>query len=459
VRPIPTLKISISGVRGVVGDSLTPAMLARFAQAFGTWIGGRRVVIGRDPRTSGEMVHQAVVAGLVSCGCRVSDLGLCPTPTVQLMVRQLGAAGGIAITASHNPPEWNALKFVGGDGLFLSAARGRELLDIYHQGAYVKAPGAGQRSPERVEDAVERHIAAVREALGPLPAGPRPIKVVVDPGGGAASRAAPQLVEALGARVVAIHTTADGHFPRPAEPVAANLTALREAVRRESADVGFAQDMDGDRLAIVDETGRAIGEELTIVLAAEQVLAHSPGPVTVNVATTGAVEAMAARYGCAVTRTRVGEANVAEGMRQSGAVIGGEGNGGVIYPKINFARDSLVGMALVLHRLSETGRRVSELAADYDRFQVVKLQRESPAEQARALLERAREAWADRPVDTLDGVKVQTDDGWFIIRPSNTEPLVRVIAEAATESAARELALGALSRLGALRADRPEEEA
>ena len=440
MRAIPTLKISISGVRGVVGDSLTPEMLARFAQAFGTYIGGGGVVIGRDPRTSGEMVRQAVVAGLVSSGCRVTDLGLCPTPTVQLLVRQLGAAGGIAITASHNPPEWNALKFVGGDGLFLSAARGRELLDIYHQGDYAKVAGSAQRMPERVSDAVERHVSAVREALGPLSGASRRLKVVVDPGGGAASSAAPRLVDAMGADVEAINTTADGHFPRPAEPVPENLQALCEAVLTRAADVGFAQDMDGDRLAIVDESGRPIGEELTLVLAAEQVLTHTPGPVVTNVATTHAVEAMAARYGGDVLRTRVGEANVAEGMRRSRAVVGGEGNGGVIYPRANFARDSLVGMALVLQRLAETGRPVSALAADYGAYHVVKIQRRCPADRARALLKRARQAWSERPVDLLDGVKVQVDEGWFIIRPSNTEPLVRVLAEGRTEAVARDLA-------------------
>jgi phosphomannomutase len=439
MRAIPTLKISISGVRGVVGDSLTPEMVARFAQAFGTYVGGGRVVIGRDPRTSGEMVRQAVVAGLASSGCRVSDLGLCPTPTVQLLVRQLGAAGGIAITASHNPPEWNALKFVGADGLFLGTARGRELLDIYHQGDYVKAAGSQQRTPERIADAVDRHVRAVREAISPLPPGRR-LKVVVDPGGGAAAVAGPRLVEAMGAEVLAIHTAADGRFPRPAEPVAENLGALSEAVRAHGADVGFAQDMDGDRLAIVDEAGGTIGEELTLVLAAEQVLTHTPGPVVTNVSTTDAVDAMAARYGCPVFRTRVGEANVAEGMRLQRAVVGGEGNGGVIYPRANFARDSLVGMALVLHRLAETGRTVSALAAEYDRFRVVKLQRHCPAERTRAILKRAREAWADRPLDLTDGVKVRVPEGWFLLRGSNTEPIIRIVAESSGDASARALA-------------------
>jgi phosphomannomutase len=440
MRPIPTLKISVSGVRGVVGDSLTPAMVTRFAQAFGTYVGRGRVVIGRDPRTSGEMMRQAVVAGLVSAGCRVSDLGLCPTPTVQLLVRELGASGGIAVTASHNPPEWNALKFVGGDGLFLNAARGRELLDIYHQGDYAKAPGMAQRPPERILDAVERHVRAVVAGVGPLPAGQSRLKVVVDPGGGAASVAAPRLVEALGADAVAIYTTADGRFPRPAEPVPENLKALGDAVRAYNADVGFAQDMDGDRLAVVDARGRPIGEELTLVLAAEQVLEHTPGPIVTNIATTDAVEALAEGRGVTVTRTRVGEAHVAEGMRQSKAIIGGEGNGGVLYPRVNFARDSLVGMALILHRMTETGHSVEELAAAYDRYRVVKIQRHCPIDRARLLLKKAREAWAEHSPDLLDGIKVRVSEGWFVVRPSNTEPLVRVIAEASSEKTARALA-------------------
>jgi phosphomannomutase len=446
MRAIPTLKISISGVRGVVGDSLTPEMVTRFAQAFGTYVGGGRVVIGRDPRTSGEMVRQAVVAGLASSGCRVADLGVVPTPTVQVLVRQLGAQGGIAITASHNPPEWNALKFVGADSLFLSAARGRELLDIYHQGDYAKAKGSDQRSPEAIADAVDRHVRAVRDAVGPLPSGRR-LKVVVDPGGGAAVLAAPRLVAALGAEVLAIHTVADGHFPRPAEPVAENLGALAAAVRAHGADVGFAQDMDGDRLAIVDETGRPIGEELTLVLAAEQVLLRTPGPVVTNLATSDAVDAMAARHGCSVFRTRVGEANVAEGMKRHRAPIGGEGNGGVIWPAVNFARDSLVGMGLVLHRLAAAGRPVSALAAEYERFHVVKLQRHLPAELAREVLARARTAWAGRPLDLTDGVKVRLADGWFILRGSNTEPIVRVIAEGPSEARARAIAAEVMDEL------------
>ncbi len=447
MRAIPSLKISISGVRGVVGDSLTPEMVTRLAQAFGTYLAGGRVVIGRDPRTSGEMVRQAVVAGLVSSGCRVSDLGICPTPTVQLLVRQLGAAGGIAITASHNPPEWNALKFVGGDGLFLGPARGRELLDVYHQGQYTKVPGTHQRTPESITDAVDRHVSALVAGVGALPPGAGRLRVVVDPGGGAAAEAAPRLVEALGAEVTAIHPATDGRFPRPAEPVAENLGALAEAVRTGGADVGFAQDMDGDRLAIVNAEGRPIGEELTLVLAAEQVLAHTPGTLVTNVATTDAVDAMCSRHGVEVVRTRVGEANVAEGMRRHRAVIGGEGNGGVIHPTLNFARDSLVGMALVLHRLAESGQSISALAAVYDDFHVVKRQLHCPIDRARAVVKKAREAWSELSLDLLDGVKVRTPEGWYMLRPSNTEPVVRVIAEAASEEAATRLVEQAMAEV------------
>ena len=441
MKAIPTLKISISGVRGVVGDSLTPDLLARFSQAFGTYIGSGRVVVGRDTRTSGEMVRQAVVSGLLSSGCRIVDAGVCPTPTVQLLVRKLRAAGGIAITASHNPPEWNALKFVGPDALFLSGARGRELLDIYHQGEYTKARSQRIRTVEALTDALDQHLAAVLEAVGPLPAGGRRLKVVLDACNGAGAIVGPRLLEALGVDVVGIHTTPDGKFPRPAEPTPENLKALCAAVREQGADIGFAQDMDADRLAIVSERGDPIGEERTLVLAVEHVLRRTPGPVVANLSTTHALDAVAARYGCAVYRTPVGEANVTEGMLRHRAVIGGEGNGGVIYPRINFARDSLVGMGLILHRLAESGQTVSALVAALPRLEIVKMQFPFPSQRLGEVFRKARREFADYPLDVRDGVKVTLADAWFLLRGSNTEPVMRVVAEAATEDAARSLAL------------------
>jgi phosphomannomutase len=437
MRAIPTLKISISGVRGVVGESLTPTLLTRFTQAFGTFVGPGTIVIGRDTRTSGEMVRQAVVAGLLSSGCRVLDLDVCPVPTVQLLVRGRGARGGIAITASHNPAEWNALKFINSSGLFLAGAQARQLLDIYHQGEYVKAPGSEMRSVERETGALDVHTKAVLDALGPLPAGGRKLKAVVDCCNGAGSVVAPRLLEALGAEVVAINATPDGSFPRGAEPVPENLGALCEAVRASGADVGLAQDMDADRLALVDERGEPVGEEYTLVLAARQVLSKERGPVVANLATTRVLDAVAREFESPIYRSKIGEANVTEEMRRVGAVIGGEGNGGVIYPRINFARDSLVGMALVLHLLADTGRPVSSLLAELPRSHMVKEKLACRSDRIERVSKAVRAAYAGRPQDLRDGVKVTTGSGWFLVRGSNTEPIIRLVAEAESEQEAR----------------------
>jgi phosphomannomutase len=448
MRAIPTLKISISGVRGVVGQSLTPGLLARFAEAFGTFLGGGPVVIGRDPRTSGEMVRQAIAAGLLSSGCRIVEIGVCPTPTVQLMVRTLGARGGIAITASHNPPEWNALKFIGEGGLFLSAEEGRELLDIYHQGDYRKVRGQRMRPIEERADACDRHISAIVGSLG-APCWSHNVLAALDSCNGAGSKITPRLIRALGAGVVCINVQPDGTFPRPAEPLPENLGALCETVRSSGADVGFAQDMDADRLAIVSEKGEPIGEERTLLLATRLVLSRTPGAVVTNVSATHAIDQLAARFGCRVSRTKVGEANVADGMRRHRAVIGGEGNGGVIYPGINFARDSLVAIALVLHLLAETREPVSRLVADLPPFGMRKYRFDCPSHRIAEVLRRARAEYASCEMDLQDGVKVTTADGWFLLRGSNTEPVLRLAVEAATEEEAARLGDSLATRVAA----------
>jgi phosphomannomutase len=450
MRAIPTLKISISGVRGVVGDSLTPSLLARFAQAFGTYSGSGTVVVGRDTRTSGEMVRHAVFSGLLSSGCRVLDVDVVPVPTVQMAVRHRRAQGGIAITASHNPAEWNALKFIGPDGLFLGPGPARELLDVYHQGEYTKVAGADIRSIERMTDAPAVHQKAILDAVGALPTGGRRLKVALDACNGAGSLVTPPLLEALGVDVVPVHVTPDGLFPRPAEPLPENLGVLCETVRRHGCDIGFAQDMDADRLAVVDEQGRAIGEELTLVLASWFVLSRTPGPIVANLSTTATLDAVAQRFGCRVGRSKIGEANVTERMRAERAVIGGEGNGGVIYPSINFGRDSLVGMALILHLLASTGQRVSELVATLPPFRMVKEKITCPSNRIPDVLRMVKRDFADAPMDTRDGVKVTVDDGWFLVRGSNTEPIVRVVAETTNETTARALVDDMMGRVRAL---------
>ena len=441
MRAIPTLKISISGVRGVVGDSLTPVLLTRFAQAFGTAMGPGRIVVGRDTRTSGEMVRQAVIAGLLSAGNRIVDIGVCPTPTVQLGVRGSAAQGGIAITASHNPAEWNALKFIGPDALFLSGARGRELLDIYHQGEYRRVIGSEMRPVESRPEVLDLHLRAVVDAVGVLPLRHgRRLRVALDSCNGAGSIVTPRLIETLGAEVVTVYTTPNGSFPRPAEPTPENLSALCDLVTSSGADVGFAQDMDADRLAIVSERGEPIGEELTLVLAVQRVLARTPGPVVTNLSTTHRLEAVSARAGCTVVRTAVGEANVAEGMQRERAVIGGEGNGGVIYPAINFGRDSLVGIALILHLLADASEPLSSIVAALPPAAMVKAQTTCPSQRVADVLRRVRQVYGEHPMDLRDGVKVLLDGSWFHVRGSNTEPIVRVVAEAPTDQAARALA-------------------
>ena len=439
MRAIPTLKISISGVRGVVGESLTPKLLTRFAQAFGTHTGPGTIVIGRDPRTSGEMVKHAVVAGILSTGNRVLDIGVCPVPTVQLQVRHRRAQGGIAITASHNPAEWNALKFIGSSGLFLNPAQARELLDIYHQGEYTRVGGAELRTVEVIEGATDLHIKSILDALGPLPQSRKKLRVVLDSCNGAGSIVGPKLIEALGAEVIPINVTPDGSFPRPAEPLPENLVELCRAVKEHGADVGFAQDMDADRLAVVSDLGDPIGEDNTLVLAMLYVLAREPGAVAVNLSTTSAVADVAKKFGCPVFFTKIGEVNVTDVMQQQHAVIGGEGNGGVIYPRINFARDSLVAMSLVMHLLAESGKSVTELVGSVPSYTIVKEKLPCPSDRIPGVLRLVREKFGKLPMDTRDGVKVITPDGWFLVRGSNTEPIVRVVAEAGSEERAREM--------------------
>ncbi|HEX5876185.1 MAG TPA: hypothetical protein VFY60_16160, partial [Pyrinomonadaceae bacterium] len=388
--------------------------------------------------------------GILSTGSRVIDIGVCPVPTVQLQVRHRRAQGGIAITASHNPAEWNALKFIGSSGLFLDAAQARELLDIYHQGEYTKVGGAELRTVEVIEGATDLHIKSILDVLGPLPQTHKQLRVVLDSCNGAGSLVGPKLIEALGAEVIPINVTPDGSFPRAAEPVPENLGELCAKVKEHRADVGFAQDMDADRLAVVSDRGEAIGEDYTLVLAMLYVLGREKGPVVANLSTTSAVEDIAKRFGCPVFLTKIGEVNVTDAMRQHNAVIGGEGNGGVIYPRINFARDSLTGMALVLHLLAESGKSVTELLETVPRYSIVKEKMACPSDRISAVLRMVRREFAEFQMDTRDGVKVIQPDGWMLVRGSNTEPIIRIVAEARSEPQARRMITTLMDRISGL---------
>jgi phosphomannomutase len=445
------LKIGVSGVRGVVGDSFTPQLAAGFAQAFGTFVGQGPVVVGRDTRPSGFMIENAVVAGLQSVGCKPVLVGVVPTPTLLILTRQLAARGGIAITASHNPAAWNALKFVDRRGLFLDEGRAQELLDIYHQQDFPLAAEADIPSVTREPYPVEHHFKAILGYVDQALIRGRKLRVAVDCCNGVGALYAPFLLETLlGCEVVPLFDTPSGIFEREPEPLPEHLGALRQAVRERGCDVGFAQDPDGDRLAIVNERGEPIGEDLSLALAAWQVLErHERGPVAINLSTSKAVEHVARSRGVEVVRTRIGETHVAGAMLEIGAVVGGESNGGVIIPRIHPCRDSFAGMAVVLELMAATGKTISQLRAEIPEYVVVRDKIRVRPEQAPGALRQLRRIYADCKLNFLDGVFVDFGDAWVHARRSNTEPVIRITAEAATAAEAHRLAREVRARLEA----------
>jgi len=448
-----TLMISVSGVRGLVGTDLTPEVVARWAAAFGTWAGsgirdarngkrGRRVriVLGRDARTSGPMFADAATAGLMSVGCNIIDVGLVPTPTVQLAVEHHKAAGGIILTASHNPIEWNALKFVGSDGIFLDGLAGTRVRELAAGDSLPRANYNAIGGVEADSDAISRHLAAVLALRGVdvRAIRKRRFRVALDTVRGAGGAVMPELLERLGCRVAAINLDTDGLFPRPPEPVPENLKALGALVRRTKADVGIAVDPDVDRLAIVDERGKAIGEDYTLAFAVRAVRPSSRQTVVCNLSTSLVVEDAAGDFGARVVRAPVGEAHVARKMIELKAVIGGEGNGGVMYPALHVGRDAPVAGALLLGLLARERATVSELVGRAPRYTIVKAKvpRGARLEQ---VYEGLRKRFGDAKVDTQDGLRLAWPDRWLHVRPSGTEPIIRLIAEAPTSADAQRL--------------------
>ncbi|QOJ15535.1 MAG: phosphoglucosamine mutase [Planctomycetia bacterium] len=435
------LMVSVSGVRGLVGQTLTPALALEFAHAYATVLGGGEMILARDTRPSGEMYAAAATAGMLAAGCRVVNLGVAMTPTAGFAIRERRAAGGIILTASHNPAEWNGLKFLDENGLAPDPALVTRIADIRARGAY-RQVASGFHPVVRDEAATDRHVAAVLAAVETDIAPLRGMRVVVDSINGAGCRAAPAVLRGLGVEPVQINGTPDGAFAHTPEPIAENLSQLCEAVRRERAAIGFAQDPDADRLAIVDEQGRFIGEEYTLALAVQFVLSQRRGPVAANLSTSRMIDDLAARAEVPVLRTPVGEAHVARAMMQAGAVIGGEGNGGVIDLRISPVRDSILSIALVLQLMARTGRSVSALVAELPRYAMIKQKFAADRDRILAAVERLKADAARRSdlrIDDSDGVRLDFDAGWVHLRPSNTEPIVRVIAEAADESVAQRL--------------------
>jgi len=452
------LMVSVSGLRGIVGESLTAEVAARYAAAFAATLPPGPVVVGRDGRESGPALAAAIAARLSLAGRDVLDCGVAATPTIGIAVREHAAAGGIQISASHNPARYNGMKLFAAAGRVLTAAAGREVLAAFDAGTGPTGSGlaAGRVMPV---DPTAAHVALVTRLVDTAAIRRHRPRVWLDCGHGAGSRVALPLLDALGCEIVSEGATPDGRFEHEPEPTAENLAGLLPRIPAQHAEIGFFQDPDADRLAIADASGRYLGEEATLALCVEAVLAKTPGPVVVNCSTSGMTAAIAARHGVACQVSAVGEANVVDAMLACGAVLGGEGNGGVIDPRVVLVRDSAVAMALVLERMCAGERLVpvADLAAALPKFVMQKTKVGlSPATQGPGLaagLDRIAAAFPEARGSRLDGLRLDWPGGWLLVRASNTEPIVRLVGEQAVghagEAAARADLEAALGRAAA----------
>ena len=444
------LKIGISGVRGIVGETFTPELAVAFAQAYGTYMDGGRILICRDTRPSGPMVRAAVCAGLLAAGCEVTDLGICPTPSLQLAVPWLEAQGGISITAGHNPTHWNALKFVQADGLYLTASQAEELLDTYHQAELPKA--TWEKISTRIEtaEAVPHHIDCLKAAFLSKAVQTRQLRVAVDCCNGACSLLIPRWLETLGCQVLAVNDDISAPFPHAPEPNPQTMAQLRAVVKAGNADIGFAHDADGERLGIVTQQGEPLSEELTLALATAIRLQKMPGTVVTNVSTTMAIDTIARQQGGKVVRTPVGQAYISEAVIEHHAVLGGEGSGGVVVPEVQRTHDSAAAIGLILEHLAATGIGISDLVEQLPHYTLFKHNVPVAPHRIYSVLQRLHDEMETEPavkLDFTDGLKLSWNDGWVHIRASNTESMIRIIAEAENPSRAHDLLSWSRDRL------------
>jgi len=429
------LMVGISGVRGIVGETLTPEVLLRFSSAFAEYCQYGTIVVGRDSRVTGELMNCAIATGLLSSGCRVIDLGICSTPSVQLMVKELCGDGGIAITASHNGIEWNAMKFISSEGLFLNKDRQKEFMAIYEKNKFRRVGWDKVRK-------IEKEITANRVYLDKLLSLPyihkeglrkRRFRVALDCVNGAGGVICPHLLRELGCEVVEINCEPNGIFPHAPEPIPENLKQLCTAVKETDADIGFAVDPDVDRLAIVSEKGVAIGEEYTLAIAGDFLLQKKHGLVVVNLSTSRMIEDIAEKYGSTVLRTPVGEINVSTELIRQKGIFGGEGNGGVMLPEIHPCRDAVVGMELILQYMLVSGKSISQLVSSIPKYIIRKTKVDISGINLESALRKFKTAFKGGRIDEQDGLRIDFAHSWVQLRKSNTEPIARIIAEARTQ--------------------------
>ncbi len=456
-----SLKITVAGIRGKIGESLLPTVALDFAEIFGTYIKGQTVILGTETRLSTAIIKSAVISGLLATGCKIIDIGIVSTPTTQLMVKHLKAAGGIMISASHNPIMWNGLKFISPQGIFLDEQQMQQIFDLYYGLQDIKRKAASNEeiaqsgfisykevtkvgSIETFDQANNIHIDRIIQHLD-LPAIQRAkLKVVVDCCNGAGAVMNPILFNKLGVEAIFINDKPDGNFQRGPEPLPENLTDLKAAVLKNQANIGFAQDPDADRLAIVNEKGEPIGEDYTLVLAMKYILEKHPNPegkvVATNLSTTRAFDDVANQFKAKIIHTKIGEVNVSKALLDNDSIVGGEGNGGVIIPFIGLGRDSLAGMSFILEYLAKSQKKLSELVAQIPIYKVVKRKKELTSnDEIKPILDKVKKYFQNETINEVDGIKVIFKDSWLHVRASNTEPIIRYFAEAKDLQRANEL--------------------
>jgi len=439
---MPTLMISISGIRGIVGDGLDPEVIVRSTAAFADFCGKGKIVVGSDGRISGEMVRNLVNGTLIAKGNDVIDIGICPTPTVLFSVKHLNAAGGIQISASHNPNEWNALKLLNSNGEFLSSEENIKFLQMMDDATRNFAPWNQIGKVTDYKKGLDNHINAVlnMKYIDIAKIKGRKFRVLLDCVNGAGAYSMPKLLKKLGCKVIELNCEKNGVFPRLPEPIPENLTETFEAVKKHKADIGIVVDPDVDRLVLITEEGEPFGEENTITQAVKYYLSKKKGNVVVNLSTTRAVDDVAIEHGCKVFRAPVGEANVVKKMKEVEAVIGGEGSGGVIVPNVNFGRDALVGTVITLQHLAKARCKMSTLKKNLPEYHIVKKKIEIADADPDELLKKLVEKYKSEKINLEDGLRIDFQDHWVHLRKSNTEPIIRCIVEAKTKEEAEKFA-------------------
>jgi phosphomannomutase len=439
------LRFSASGVRGIVGQTLTPELVTDLACAFGTFIQSGTVVVGRDPRRSGEMVKASVVAGLLSTGRRIVDLGICPIPIIQFMVRELSASGGIAITAGHNDARWNALGFINSTGAHLDPYQGEEVLDIYHSGEFTKQPWNSLGTVEHKDDYLSAYLDRLDGFLDVDAIRASKFKVIIDPCNGAAAGIVDLFCERLGCQLIPINNEPTGIFPHDPEPRPRNASQIASIIKPVQADIGFLLSSDAARLSVVTDLGQAVSEEYTFPLVLEHYLTRTKGPVVTNFSTTKTVDDIVRGYGCPLIKSQVGQVYSLHTALTEDAVIAGEGCGTVAVPQFHPGFDAFLAMGLVLEMMTVRNKKVSELLNELPRYYIVKEKVYCPPESVHKVMHEVRHHYVTLKPDLTDGVRVDWDSGWIHVRASTTEPMIRVIAENREQRSARQRADDAIS--------------